>query len=263
MTVETPAALAELTYPEAEALRARGAVVLLPIGSTEAHGPHLPLGTDVIISDELARRVARALGAGGTAAVIAPAVAYALTDCALPFTGTVSLPAATALALVGGVCRDLQRQGFPRVCLVSSHLEPAHVQVMRQVADAARVEGRPVAFPDATEPRWARTLSPEFKRGACHAGSYETALVLAARPELVRDEVRARLPPVEVDLPRALRAGARTFVDAGGPDAYFGDPARATAAEGEALYARLVEMVVAVIAETWPAGGAGPLPGTR
>jgi creatinine amidohydrolase len=123
---------------------------------------------------------------------------------------------------------------------------------MREVAEGARAAaGAPIAFPDMTEPRWARTLSPEFKRGACHAGRYETALMLAARPELVRDEVRSHLPSVDVDLPRALRAGARTFAEAGGPDAYFGDPARATAAEGEALYARLVEMVVTVIAETW------------
>jgi creatinine amidohydrolase len=113
--------------------------------------------------------------------------------------------------------------------------------------------GKPVAFPDQTEKRWARTLSEEYKRGACHAGSYETSLVLAARPELVRDSERASLPPLPIDLAKAMKAGVRTFGEAGARDAYFGDPAAATRAEGDDLYARLVEMVVTtIVIDTWP-----------
>ena len=91
----------------------------------------------------------------------------------------------------------------------------------------------------------------EFKRGACHAGSYETSLVLAERPELVRD-ARAALPPRAIDLAAAMRAGVATFVEAGADQAYFGDPAAATVEEGEWSYARLVDMVVTVIREAWP-----------
>jgi creatinine amidohydrolase len=245
--------LAELTWTEAAAERARDPIVLVPIGSTEAHGPHLPLATDVILSEELAARAAAALEAAGRAALIAPSVNYAITEYAGEFAGTVSLRAETAVALVADVCASLHAQGFARVCLVNSHLEPAHVASLREAcARAAERSGRRVAFPDQLERRWARTLTDEFKRGACHAGSYETSLVLAARPELVRDAARAALPPLPIDLAKAMKAGIKTFGEAGAPDAYFGDPASATHEEGDAIYALLVTMIVETIRETWP-----------
>jgi creatinine amidohydrolase len=104
-------------------------------------------------------------------------------------------------------------------------------------------------FPDQLDRRWARTLTDEYKRGACHAGSYETSLVLAARPELVKDAVRATLPPLPIDLAKAMKAGIRTFKEAGAAQAYFGDPAGATVAEGDAIYELLVTMVVTTVRE--------------
>jgi creatinine amidohydrolase len=248
--------LAELTWTEAEAERARDPIVLVPIGSTEAHGPHLPLATDAILSDELAARAAAAWEADGGAALIAPTLSYAITDYAGEFAGTVSLSAETATNLVAEICASLQKQGFARVCLVNSHLEPAHVASLREAcARAERASGRRVAFPDQTDRRWARTLTDEYKRGACHAGSYETSLVLAARAGLVRDPVRAALPPRPIDLAKAMKAGVRTFKEAGADRAYFGDPAAATVEEGDAIYALLVTMVLTTIRETWPGNG--------
>jgi len=243
------ARLAELTWEQAAEAARAGAIALVPVGATEAHGPHLPLATDVILSEELARRAGEALAAKGRASVIAPSFAYAVTEYAAPFGGTVSISVETATALVTDVCLGLQRQGFS-VCLVNSHLEPAHVATLR--AACARVVergGRPVAFPDNTERRWARTLTDEFKRGACHAGRYETSLLLAARPDLVGAS-RATLPPVEIDLARAMRGGVKDFVEAGAARAYFGDPASATVEEGDAVYALLVAMVLATVDET-------------
>jgi creatinine amidohydrolase len=223
------------------------AVALVPVGATEAHGPHLPLSTDVIIAEGTARRAAAALETRGRAAAIAPAIVYSVTDYAGGFAGTVSLEAEVARAHVRGVCRGLAATGFMRVCLVNAHLEPAHVAVLRDAAsDAAAV------LADPTERRFARTLTEEFKRGACHAGAYETSLVLAERPELVDDVARRGLVPRQIDLAKAMRAGVKTFVEAGAAEAYFGDPASASVAEGEAIYARLVDMVVTVIAERWP-----------
>ena len=245
--------LGELTWTEAEAARAASPIVLLPIGSTEAHGPHLPLATDAILSDELALRAAAALEADGRRTLIAPTLAYAITDYAAAFAGTISLSAATATALVSEVCAGLIGQGFARVCLVNSHLEPAHATSLREACErvAAQTGGR-VAFPDQLEKRWARTLTDEYKRGACHAGSYETSLVLAARPELVRDEVRKTLMVKPIDLARAMREGKRTFGEAGADQAYFGDPAAATVEEGNDIYARLVTMIVTTVRELWP-----------
>jgi creatinine amidohydrolase len=243
--------LAELTYEEAAHAAKSGAIALVPVGATEAHGPHLPLATDVIISEELARRAASTLAGNGRSCVIAPSLAYSVTEYAAPFGGTISVKPATAIALVADVCAGLQRQGFARVCLVNSHLEPAHVATLRDAC--ARVlsdGGKPVAFPDNTEKRWARTLTEEFKRGACHAGSYETSLVMVARPELVRD-TRASLPEKPIDLAKLMRAGVADFVAAGAERAYFGNPAAATVEEGNAIYQLLVQMIVTTIDEIW------------
>lgn len=246
--------LAEMTWTEAKAAREHGALALVPVGSTEAHGPHLPLATDVIISEELCRRASRALESRGTECVIAPPLSYAVTDYAGEFAGTVTLPRETAVALVRDVVLGLDRQGFQRVVLVNSHLEPAHLETLRDAAAAAAAKsGRPVCFPDACSRRWARTLSEEFKKGACHAGQYESSLVLAARPELVREPVRAKLSPKPIDLAKAMKAGVKTFVEAGAEQAYFGDPASASVEHGEELYGLLLDMVLTEIAETWPA----------
>jgi len=223
------------------------ATVLLPVGALEAHGPHLPLATDVIIAEGLARRAAAALEAEGRAAAVAPAIVYSVTEYAGGFAGTVGIAAETAAQHVRGIVAGLARAGFARIVLGNAHLEPAHIASLR-----AAIDGTGAVLADCTEKRFARTLTDEYKRGACHAGSYETSLVLAERPELVRDGRRAGLPPLPIDLARAMRAGVRTFAEAGAADAYFGDPAAATAVEGEWIFARLVEMVLAVVRERWP-----------
>jgi creatinine amidohydrolase len=245
--------LGELTWREADQLRRQEPVVLLPIGSTEAHGPHLPLATDAVLSDELALRAAAALERDDYATAIAPTIPYAVTQYAAEFAGTISIGVETATALVADVALSLVGQGFVRVCLVNSHLEPAHVASLREAC--ARVQARSgaaVAFPDQLEKRWARTLTEEFKRGACHAGSYETSLVLAARPELVRDDVRRQLVVKPIDLARAMREGKQTFLAAGAAEAYFGDPAAASVEEGNDIQARLVTMIVDTVRAAWP-----------
>jgi creatinine amidohydrolase len=251
-----PARLAELTWVEAEAARVRQPVVLIPVGAIEAHGPHLPLATDAILSDELATRAAAALAAVDYAVLIAPTLGYAITDYAASFSGSISLTVDTATALYVDVCVSLIEQGFTRLCWVNSHLEPAHVSSL--VAACRRTHERTgvaPAFANQLDPRWARTLGDEFKRGACHAGSYETSLMLAARPELVHERRRA-LPPLPIDLAQAMRAGKRTFIEAGASAAYFGDPAAATVEEGNRLYALLTTMIIETVRARWPSESA-------
>ena len=240
--------LAHAAWTDVHELLARDpeALVLLPVGALEAHGPHLPLSTDVIIAEGMARRAAQALEAKGRTCAIAPSLVYNVTEYAAGFDGTAGVGPEAAEAYARGVCLGLERAGFRRIVVANAHLEPAHVEVMRRLTTPR------VVFPDCTERRFARTLTDEFKRGACHAGAYETSLVLAERPDLVRDDRRAALPPVDVDLVMAMRAGVRTFEEAGAPEAYFGDPASASVVEGEDIFARLVAMVVTVVEERWP-----------
>lgn len=230
--------------------RTRRAVALLPIGSTEPHGPHLPLGTDVIISLEAARRAAERLERHGLTALVLPPVPYSVTDFSKDFAGAIGLTGETSLALVTEICRSALSQGFAAVCLVNSHLEPAHLDVLRQAAErVTRDAGRPVLFPDKTQRRWASTLTEEFRSGACHAGRYETSLVMAVDPSLVDETKRTTLPAVDISIGRKIKEGAKTFREAGGHEAYFGDPAAATRAEGEATYEALALMIETTVLE--------------
>jgi creatinine amidohydrolase len=257
--VTTALALSDLTWVEARDVLGAECVVLLPIGAIEAHGPHLPLDTDVIIAFESARRAAARLRDRGIVTVVAPPIAYGVSYVGAPFAGTVPAPSSVVSALVEHVIAGLAGFGPTRFAVVNAHLEPAHVEAIRQgVARAAASTGAAIAFPDKREPRWAASLSDEFRRGSRHAGAYETSLVLAAAPEKVRVELLPSLPPVLVDLPGRLRGGARTFAEAGGTEAYFGDPARATAAEGERLFDALATMVETAVAEL---DHSAPVPG--
>lgn len=251
--MKLPCYLAELSYPQAEALRAQSPVVLIPVGATEAHGPHLALGTDSFLSDELARRSQRLLWERGVASLIAPPLCYSVTEFGAGFAGTVSIDAATAKALYVAVFLGLSRAGFSRLCLINNHLEPAHIATLHAaVAEVEQRAGLRVAFPDQTERRWARTLTEEYRRGNCHAGRYETSLLLATQPQLVDEAEQRALRQNDADFLQAVRQGSGDFASAGGPRAYFGDPAAATQAEGDDTYGRLVAMVLAVIGELWP-----------
>ncbi len=237
--------LAELTTVEVAALLARGVpvVALLPVGSTEPHGPHLPLATDVVISEAACARAIAQLAVDGVVAVIAPAVPYGVTECAAGFAGAVTVPGPVLTAFLTAVADSLLGQGLAQVCLVNNHLEPAHDAAVRAAARPGQIT---VACPLTR--RWARTLSAEFKSGACHAGRYETSIVMAAAPGLVDEAARTALAEVPISLSQQLAAGVTTFTAMGMTDAYAGAPAAATAAEGDELIDRLAEMVVAEVA---------------
>lgn len=240
--------LGELTTVSLRALldAGRPVVALVPVGSTEPHGPHLALATDVAISEGACARAIAGLDANGYAAVIAPAIAYGVTDCAAGFAGAVSVPAAALTAYLGAVARALLDGGFAHVCLVNDHLEPAHDRAVRAAIDGL---GKRASVACPLTRRWARTLSAEFKSGACHAGRYETSIVMAHAPALVDEAARAALPEVPISLSAALASGVDTFAAMGLDRAYAGAPAEASAAEGDQLLDRLAEMIVGEVTE--------------
>lgn len=243
-------AFARLTYPEAEAAARRGAALILPAGSVEPHGPHLPLDTDLIIAAAMAEEAARGCRAAGIEAYVLPAIAYAVTDFAKGFGGAVSLSEATASALIAETCMGLVRQGFERIAVANVHLEPAHLRSIRSaVARVREATGVEVLFPDITSKRWGRMLTGEFKSGACHAGSFESSLVMACAPGSVREEERKALAPNPTSLSRKIKEGALSFKEAGGERAYFGAPAEATREEGLATLRTLAGILVTAIRE--------------
>lgn len=217
-------------------------VVLLPVGSVEPHGPHMSLATDTVISIGAAKRAAIALETLGYVAAIAPSIPYGVTDCAAAFPGAVSLPAELVTSMISAVAEAYLRGGAKHVCVINNHLEPAQDVAVR---GALAVQGVSVACPLTR--KWARTLSAEFKSGACHAGQYETSIVLACDPTLVDEALARSLPEVTVSLSKQLAAGATDFAEMGLDRAYAGTPGLASVEEGRDSLDRLAEMIVAEV----------------
>lgn len=222
-----------------------GAVVFVPLGSTEPHGPHLPLSTDTILAVETAARAAALLEAEGVRAVVAPAIPYAVTDFSEGFAGRVSIPAEVHRAIVRETALALGEAGAVKVVLVTLHFEPAHLACVREAVAECRSRGACVSFVDFTQRAHAARIGGEFATGSCHAGSFETSLVLAAAPDLVDETARAGLPDLWVSLPERIRGGARTFRECGMESGYCGEPRKASAGEGERLYTILAGILAA------------------
>ena len=132
------------------------------------------------------------------------------------------------------------------LAVANAHLDPAHVAAIEAaVAQNRRENGARIVFPDVTKRPWALRLTQEFQSGACHAGRYESSIVMAARPELVREAIRRSLPANPRSLSLAIRSGQTSFEAAGGPRAYFGSPADAGPDEG----ARTIDVLGAILEE--------------
>ncbi len=230
-----PVELALLTSPEAGARSDAGAVLALPVGSTEQHGPHLSLGTDTDIAIALCARLA----AARPDVVLGPAVPYGASGEHEGFAGTVSVGHEALELLVVELCRSATRT-FGGVVVVSAH--GGNGSALARAARRLRREGRRVLV-------WSASWD-----GDAHAGRTETSLQLAIEPGHVRlDRAEAGdRRPIEVLMP-ALRAGGVGAVSANG---VLGDPAGASAREGagllEAMAGELVERCSAWLAGARP-----------
>jgi creatinine amidohydrolase len=247
-------AFADMTWEEVESCDKSRLVAILPIGATEAHGPHLPLSTDVIIASAMVEAGALRLEQAGYLPAILPPLAYSAARFAANFAGTLSLRPETETALIVDLGRALAEHGIRHLLCANAHLDPEHIAAIHAaVRELEASSTLRVIFPDVTRKPWAVRLTEEFKSGACHAGCYEGSMVMAARPELVRDGIQHTLAPNPASLSVAIRQGKRSFEEAGGPRAYFGDPARATAAEGRATIEILGEILHDAFIEGLPA----------
>jgi creatinine amidohydrolase len=239
---------ASLSWTEVVDKVAADSVILLPIGAVEAHGPHLGLDTDVIIAQAVARRAADRFTAIGLDAWIAPPIWYGVSFVGSSFPGTIPVASDAFRGYLEWVLRGLSGTARSDVVIVNAHLEPAHFDAIHAACGAVAEEtGACIHAVDHRAPRWSARLGEEFAGGSRHAGSYETSIVLAAEPGAVRTEMLPTLEPVWIDLPERLRGGARTFDEAGGTRAYFGNPAISTAENGR----RLLDELGAIVVESY------------
>jgi creatinine amidohydrolase len=233
-----------LTWKEAADLLRLEPVGLWPIGAIEAHGPHLPLNTDVVIATAMARRASSMIYASGIPAVVLPSISYSVSFAGACFSGTSPVTRESFAAYLTSVIEELMGQGFRAISICNAHLEPAHVSTIESVVSSVnRTSQIPILFTDQRQEPWAGRLGEEFERGARHAGQYETSIVLAEAPGLVRREHLEEMEPVWIDLPAALRAGATNFAEAGATQGYFGNPKLASAGHGDELLDTLGEMI--------------------
>lgn len=215
-----------------------GKVVILPTGACEAHGPHLPLDTDVRIAVAMADVAARRVSG-----IVLPAIPYGVTRFARNFPGTLTISPDVLTALVADVLCSAYHAGAAKLAIANAHFEPANVDALFAACRLVNERtGAAVAFPHAGSRKNAERLRAAAAPLDGHSGIYETSLVLAIAPRLVRGH--QKLQSVGADLAQGIVAGATCFEEAGGPLAYFGEPAKASAALGVALLDELATILV-------------------
>jgi creatinine amidohydrolase/Fe(II)-dependent formamide hydrolase-like protein len=241
--------LDRLTWPEVrEEIEGGRDTVVVALGATEQHGPHMPLATDALVGDHLARAVADRLGA-----FVAPTVRVGCSDHHLGFAGTLSIARETFHAVVADLVRALAAGGFRRVVLL-----PTHGGNFGPLAEAVEklgpVDGVQVsALTDLSMLVQVAQLGHEqhgvpLEQGGLHAGEWETSMILAIHPELVRMERGApgfTGPPQEAV--EALMQG-RNVAELS-DNGIIGDPAQASAEHGRLYWDRVVELVLEALEE--------------
>ena len=225
-----------LTWPEVE--RVEAGLLAVPLGSTEQHGPHLPVDTDTRIAVALAEALAARRGD----VVVAPAVAYGSSGEHAGFPGTLSIGQDVLEHLIVQLVRSADR--WAAVVLVCGH--GGNAEPLARALRTLRDEGRdPLAW------------LVGVPGGDAHAGRTETSLMLALAPEAVQMD-RAE-PGAPTALPEMLGRLRAEGVMAVAPNGVLGDPTGASVGEGEGLFARLVDdLCRSVGAQTRPTAAGRP-----
>ena len=229
--------LTDATWPE---LDGRAPLLVVPLGSVEQHGRHLPVATDTVVAQAVAEAVVPRLAG----ALLAPALAYGASGEHEDFPGTISIGSEALTALLVEYGRSAGRW-VGRLLVVNGH--GGNLTALRAAVTLLRAEGRDVAW-----------FACGVPGGDAHAGRTETSLVLHLEPDLVREELAApgETAPIGELLPRLRAEGVRAV----SPDGVLGDPTGASAAEGAELLAGLGDRLLAA-ATRWTVDGTGRLLG--
>ncbi len=245
MGINAPLRLHEMTRVEVNAIAPR-AIALLPTGATEQHGPHMPTGTDTFAVEHIARRAA-ALVSAAAPVVVTPTLPFGSSGHHLAFGGTMSVSTETYYRLVSDLVESLIISGFKRVFILNGH--GGNNELVQLVArDLALKLPVNIAASSYWVTAWDALVdgkAHELGNLPGHAGAFETSLVLALQPHLVREPRPHRgdagpgnpssfYPPVRIE-----RHGSWQEVDG-----YSDSPDRATAEHGR----RFLEIATAEVA---------------
>ena len=236
MPQESRFRLAELTKDEFAAAMREGRWILLPFGTLEAHGPHLPLATDLLQAEHICAAVATRVNG-----LVAPPLPYGVCRTFRNFPGTISLTPATLQAVVRDVITEYVRHGGQRFALITGHAEPAQMEAMREGvlplvnADPALtvVTIGPYDFLDPVR-REAGLVGADG-----HAGSIETSGMLVVAEGLVRMD---RIP--KVTRPRLSRFRVMANPEREFPTGVRGDTSKVSRELGERVMQHIVNETV-------------------
>ena len=238
--------LETLTWPDVRReIEAGRDTIVVAFGAVEQHGHHLPLGTDAIFGDELSRRLAERLDA-----FRAPTMRIGCSRHHLEFPGTMSISDETFNGVVGDLVRGWSRHGFRRIVILPTH-GGNFAPLAGALEKLGKVDGvKVIAVTDlgllvqatlglGTE------LGVPSSEGGVHAGQWETSMMLALHPELVKmhEAVPGYIGDLESGLERFLSEGVHVLTETG----VFGDPTHASAEHGRLYIERLLDLVMELV----------------
>ena len=236
--------LDELTMLEAEEAAEQGKIVILPVGSVEEHGKHLPLCTDCLQPENVAIEVAKKAGC-----LVAPAIRYGVCTETRSFPGTISVGFDSLYSMVCDVLDELVRQGFKRLIVLSGHAGSLHMAALklaaRDVLDKYSEESkrRTLRIIVLCDYDFAYELrGKQFDARDGHGGEIETSRILVIRPDLVKGRTEKNF----TEMPRfEIVENPKDFW----PNGIQGDPSKASVEKGRNVNKYIIDKMLALVKE--------------
>jgi len=234
----------ELSMKEAEKAAKDGKVVIIPVGSVEEHGDHLPLCTDSLQPEYVALEAAKK-----TKCLVAPPLRCGVCNSTRNFPGTISIEFESLYRIIRDIFEEFIRNGFTRMLVLSGHADQAHMAALRLAAqeviwhhDGESPEKKPRIMVCSDYDFAYELKGKYFSEKDGHAGTIETSRVMAIRPDLIKRKGKKNFPK----LPR--------FEIVASPEHYFpsgviGDPTTASAEKGRMINKYVIKEVIKLIDE--------------
>ncbi len=235
----------ELNMKEAEKAAKDGKVVIIPCGSIEEHGSHLPLCTDSLQAEHVSLEVARKAGC-----LVAPPLRYGVCNSTRNFPGTITISFDSLRSIMTDILEDFIRNGFKRLLIITGHAGGSHMTALKLAAKTVvtnhkNEENRPRIIVCSDYDFAFDLRGKDFDDRDSHAGTIETSRVMAIRSDLIKGKGTRNYPT----LPR--------FEIVPNPERYFpsgvmGDPTIASAEKGQKINDYVIEQIVKLVEELKP-----------
>ncbi|MBI5886240.1 MAG: creatininase family protein [Deltaproteobacteria bacterium] len=229
--------IGELTMTEYKAALRKTKTLIIPFGTVEAHGTHLPLNTDTLIIREVVKAAAAKAGA-----FMSPPIQYGVCTSTGQHPGSIGITAKTLRLITLDIVRDAHAKGLRNFILISGHGGGAHLQALKDAGETLVSEFDDIKLAASciygVIGRKAEAVIET--EGDSHAGELETSLVLHLAPRLVKGRSKKEFPAFP--RPLIVRDKLKYW-----PGAVWGDPGKATAAKGERVFGIMVEELAALV----------------